>query len=204
VFTTFNILLRPQDQVGWQYSFYHLCQQLFLICCVCISSLLAATIFLPLLAWTERPLFWFSRSGLWHTTRVRNVELLVWQSSNRVGIQRCVRSTNTYRSFCLTDENSSLLPLDQLKKMTSAAGKNAWKWSGSFAPCWLLVKRYFSSVEILTGRSQWPRGLRHKLSSLVGSNTTQGMNVCVCVYSVFRQRPCDGLIPRPRSPTDCV
>jgi hypothetical protein len=31
------------------------------------------------------------------------------------------------------------------------------------------------------------------------------MDVCiVCVYSVFRQRPCDGLIPRPRSPTDCV
>jgi hypothetical protein len=31
----------------------------------------------------------------------------------------------------------------------------------------------------------------------------------VCVYSVFvlfcvRQRPCDGLIPRPRNHTDCV
>jgi hypothetical protein len=37
-------------------------------------------------------------------------------------------------------------------------------------------------------RSQWPRGLRHEPSSLagmVGSNPTQGMDVCTCVYSVF-------------------
>jgi hypothetical protein len=27
--------------------------------------------------------------------------------------------------------------------------------------------------------------------------------VCVCVYSVFRYRPCDELITRPRSPTVC-
>jgi hypothetical protein len=26
---------------------------------------------------------------------------------------------------------------------------------------------------------------------------------CLC-FSVSKQRPCDGLIPRPRSPTDCV
>jgi hypothetical protein len=26
----------------------------------------------------------------------------------------------------------------------------------------------------------------------------------VCVYSVCRRRPCDRLIPRPRSSTDCV
>jgi hypothetical protein len=38
----------------------------------------------------------------------------------------------------------------------------------------------------------------------VDLNPTQGVNVCVCVYSVFvhpvcRQRPCDGLITRPSS-----
>jgi hypothetical protein len=57
--------------------------------------------------------------------------------------------------------------------------------------------RFSTSVQnIITlmyslGRSQWPHGLRHKLSSLarsnagiVGSNPTQGMDVCVCVYSV--------------------
>jgi hypothetical protein len=44
----------------------------------------------------------------------------------------------------------------------------------------------------------------------VGSNPTQGMDVwfvyvfflCLCC-PVFRQRPCDGLITRPRRPTIC-
>jgi hypothetical protein len=42
-------------------------------------------------------------------------------------------------------------------------------------------------------------------TGIVGSNPTQSMGVCiVCSCSVSRKRPCDGLIPRPRSPTDCV
>jgi hypothetical protein len=41
-------------------------------------------------------------------------------------------------------------------------------------------------------------------TGIVGSNSTEGMDVCVCVYCVCRQRPCDGLIPRPRGPTVCV
>jgi hypothetical protein len=35
---------------------------------------------------------------------------------------------------------------------------------------------------------QWPRGRSHEMSSNAGivvSNPTQGMDVCVCVYSVF-------------------
>jgi hypothetical protein len=32
-------------------------------------------------------------------------------------------------------------------------------------------------------------------TGVVGSNSTRGMDVCV---------PCDGLIPRPNSPTECV
>jgi hypothetical protein len=47
-------------------------------------------------------------------------------------------------------------------------------------------------------------------AGIMGSNPTQGMDVW-CVYAfimclccpVFRQRPCDGLITRPRSPTVC-
>jgi hypothetical protein len=43
---------------------------------------------------------------------------------------------------------------------------------------------------------------------LLGSNPSQGMNVCVrlfCVCVVLCVgRPCDRLIPRPRSPTNCV
>jgi hypothetical protein len=44
-------------------------------------------------------------------------------------------------------------------------------------------------------------------TGIVGSNPTQGMVVClrvVCVRVPFRQRHCDGLIPRPRSRTDCL
>jgi hypothetical protein len=39
--------------------------------------------------------------------------------------------------------------------------------------------------------SQWPHGLRHELSlpaqntGIMDSNPTQGMDVCVCIYSVF-------------------
>jgi hypothetical protein len=41
-------------------------------------------------------------------------------------------------------------------------------------------------------------------ADIVGSNPTQGMDVCVCVYSECMQRPWDGLITRPMSPTVCV
>jgi hypothetical protein len=47
-------------------------------------------------------------------------------------------------------------------------------------------------------------------AGIVDSNSTQGIDICVCVYSVFvlscvcSYRPCDGLISRPRSPTACV
>jgi hypothetical protein len=64
------------------------------------------------------------------------------------------------------------------------------------------------------GRSQWPHGLSpwtffaRPNTGVLGSNTTWGMDVCVHLFclccSVCMWRPCDGLIPRPRSPTDCV
>jgi hypothetical protein len=42
-------------------------------------------------------------------------------------------------------------------------------------------------------------------SLIVRSNPSQGMDVCVCAYSVcVRSRPYDGPIPRPRSPTDSL
>jgi hypothetical protein len=65
-----------------------------------------------------------------------------------------------------------------------------------------------------TSRSQWPSGLSYDLSSpaqtlgsCVESNSRNG---CFCEFivylwcSVSRQRPCVGLIPRPRKPRDCV
>jgi hypothetical protein len=56
------------------------------------------------------------------------------------------------------------------------------------------------------GRSQWPRGLRHELSSLarkLGSRVRipfEAFILCLCC-SVYRLRPCDGLITLPRSRT---
>jgi hypothetical protein len=46
-------------------------------------------------------------------------------------------------------------------------------------------------------------------AGIMGSNPIQGMDVCLCVYSVLccpvcRWRPCDALITRPRRPTVCV
>jgi hypothetical protein len=66
---------------------------------------------------------------------------------------------------------------------------------------------------ILYGRSQWPRSKAWNVfarsnAEIVGSNPTQGMDVCLRLFRVCvvlcRQRPCVGLIPRPRSPTDCL
>jgi hypothetical protein len=67
-----------------------------------------------------------------------------------------------------------------------------------------------------SSRSQWTRGLRHKLSSLTLTlkswvriplkawiSVLCAFILCLCC-SVCRQRPCDGLIPRPRRPTDYV
>jgi hypothetical protein len=69
-------------------------------------------------------------------------------------------------------------------------------------------RRYlFSGYQTHSCRSEWPRGLRHELSPFAW---TLGPWVriplkarCLCLFCVcVRQRPCNGLIPRPRSPTD--
>jgi hypothetical protein len=81
-----------------------------------------------------------------------------------------------------------------------------------FYECQSLKIRKFERYQ-QWGPSQWPCGLRHELSSLarrLGSwvriSPKEWMSVtcifvlCVC-YSACRYRPCDGLIPCPRSPT---
>jgi hypothetical protein len=68
----------------------------------------------------------------------------------------------------------------------------------------------------LRSRTQWPRLLRHELSSFartLGScvriplkawmSVLCAFILCLCC-SVCRYRFCDGLIPRPRSPTDYI
>jgi hypothetical protein len=51
-----------------------------------------------------------------------------------------------------------------------------------------------------SGRAVWGVGLGQLVAGIVGSNPAQGMDVC----PLCRQRPCDGLITRPRSPNICL
>jgi hypothetical protein len=45
-------------------------------------------------------------------------------------------------------------------------------------------------------------------TGIVGSILSRGMDVCLCLFCVYvvlcRQRPCNELIPRPRSLTHCL
>jgi hypothetical protein len=71
----------------------------------------------------------------------------------------------------------------------------------------------FIKISLLTADScgRTVRGtkyLRPFTHGIVGSDTTRGLDVClrfccVCVV-LYRSRSCDGLIPRPRSPTVCL
>jgi hypothetical protein len=74
----------------------------------------------------------------------------------------------------------------------------------------------FCCGNIHTGRSQWPRSLRHELSSIawtLGSwvriplkawtSVLCAFILCLCC-SLCKERPCDGLIPCPRGTTDSV
>jgi hypothetical protein len=73
----------------------------------------------------------------------------------------------------------------------------------------------FRSPKCSLCRSQWPRGLKHELSSFartlgswIRTPIKAWMSLCAFILRlcclVFMQRPCDGLITRARSPTDCV
>jgi hypothetical protein len=67
---------------------------------------------------------------------------------------------------------------------------------------------YKSKVPIIVAARSKPWTLFARSNSgTVGSNPTQGMDVCVFILFVVLRAgngPCDGLIPCPRSPTDCV
>jgi hypothetical protein len=91
------------------------------------------------------------------------------------------------------------------------------------APCRSCVKPHFGGTyrlhlqgrkirERVTSVSRWlqpPRGIRHKLSSPAQvcdrGFESHSRHECLCLcFPVCRRRPCDGPIPRQRSPNDCV
>jgi hypothetical protein len=84
-----------------------------------------------------------------------------------------------------------------------------WRYSNPpprkdwISPCWC----WSSPITVAPRPKAWTFFTRSNTEG-VGSNPTRGMDVCVCLFClccpVYRQRPCDGLIPRPRSPTDYV
>jgi hypothetical protein len=56
-----------------------------------------------------------------------------------------------------------------------------------------------ASMDCLRPLKHWDRGFESYLSH----GCLCGFILCLCC-SVCRQRPCDGLIPRSKSPNDCV
>jgi hypothetical protein len=90
-----------------------------------------------------------------------------------------------------------------------------YKWSPKVRDCDIIIEWSIfwtlSNVLPITAaaRSKAWTVYAHSNAGIVGSYPTQGMDVCVCVYSVFvlfcvqveALRRAD---PRPRSPTDCV
>jgi hypothetical protein len=79
--------------------------------------------------------------------------------------------------------------------------------------CWAITLVFHNDYNF-NRRSQWARGLRLEPSSpaqtLECGFESHSRHGCLCAFilrlcrSVCRQRPCDGLIPLPRSPTYCV
>jgi hypothetical protein len=63
------------------------------------------------------------------------------------------------------------------------------------------VFAHFWWGNLLESRSRWPRGLRRwfgrLVSVIVGSNSVQGMDVCLCV-SVCLSSLCNRMITRPK------
>jgi hypothetical protein len=65
----------------------------------------------------------------------------------------------------------------------------------------------FSSPITVAARSKAWTVFARSNTEIVVSNPTRGMDVCafiLCFCSVCKKRSFDGLIPRPRSPVNCV
>jgi hypothetical protein len=118
-------------------------------------------------------------------------------------------------------ESSSFRPPPQTNQMSPALYSRRNTESrfvsavGSYYVCCKLSLYEFALFIYIQRRSYWPPGLRHELSSLartLGSwvRTPLKAWMCLCAFilclrcSVCRYWPCDGLIPRPRSPTGYV
>jgi hypothetical protein len=89
-------------------------------------------------------------------------------------------------------------------------------WSRNRYNIDLTEMKLFRSLIYVFSRSRWPRGLGHELSSLARtlwswvriSHRAWMFDVCaflrVCVVLYLGRGLGTGLIPRPRSPTDCL
>jgi hypothetical protein len=72
---------------------------------------------------------------------------------------------------------------------------------------WVIINVLFRHLPIIVAARSKTRNVSARSNAgIVASNPTQGMSVCLCLFCVCvvlcRQRPCVGLIPCPRSPTD--
>jgi hypothetical protein len=78
----------------------------------------------------------------------------------------------------------------------------------ALSPTFVEIMREISIIEILCADHSDPAVFARSNAGVVVSNPTRG-RISVCVYSVFvlsciGSGLATGLIPRPRSPTDCL
>jgi hypothetical protein len=69
-------------------------------------------------------------------------------------------------------------------------------------PALFLFILSFSFI-VITRRSRWHERWERGFESHLRHGCLFAFILCLCC-SLCRKRPCDGMIPRPRSPTDCV
>jgi hypothetical protein len=116
----------------------------------------------------------------------------------------------SYDSVCI----NTWCPINEFGRKIYSEAEKKGNTMSVLIKCQSHLPRKTASI-INEGRSQWPRGLRHELSSLartLGSWVWIPLKalVSVCAFilclccPVCGWRPCDGLNPRPRSPTVCV
>jgi hypothetical protein len=87
------------------------------------------------------------------------------------------------------------------KKNCSHSSRQHWiqtSWDPGQSYCTAQAKRPIT----VTAKSNALNVFATSNTGIVGSKPTRGMDVCLRLFCLCRQRFCVGLIPRPRSPTD--
>jgi hypothetical protein len=123
----------------------------------------------------------------------------------------CSRTTALASTEPLTDMNIRSLPWDKARPARKADNLTAICESRPYCPprpVTGIFDLFFHNPITVAVRSETRNVFVRSNTGIVGSDPTWGMDVCVCRFClccpVNRWLLYDGLIPRPRSPTDYV